>query len=228
MNASTSVAKVQLVQAMLQGHSWQEARHVAGIQVSRATAYRLRQRVLSHGEDAVRDGRAGHPFKVCGAVRAWLEAYYQQHPRAPGSVVQALLEEQCSVRVSVTHLNRMRAALTGATRTGGKSVRCVAGRNGWAPQAFRSARDKPAPDLGGCPANAGGASDSSPTGTGHRPHAATLPADPALSGGRRAAPPVGLARVCPTGVGAPHQPAPGLWISNDRAVSLGGRTGGLC
>jgi hypothetical protein len=62
--------------------------------------------------------RQGHPSKVCGAVRTWLEDYYQQHHRALGKAVQALLEEQCGVRVSVTHLNRLRATLTGATRWG--------------------------------------------------------------------------------------------------------------
>ncbi len=115
-------AKVQLVQAMLQGHSWRKAIQVAGIQVSRATAYRFRQVVLAQGEEALREKRAGHPSKVRGAARTWLEAYYQHHPRAPGKAVQALLEEQCGVRVSVTHLNRMRAALTGATRAGEKSA----------------------------------------------------------------------------------------------------------
>ena len=60
----------------------------------------------------------GNASKVRGAVRTWLEAYYQHHPRASGKAVQALLEEQSGVRVSVTHLNRLRAVLLGATRTG--------------------------------------------------------------------------------------------------------------
>ncbi len=47
-----------------------------------------------------------------------LEGYYQHHPHASGKVVQALLEERCGVRVSVTYLNRAQAALTRATRRG--------------------------------------------------------------------------------------------------------------
>ena len=74
--------------------------------------------MLEGGAEAVHDRRQGHAVKVCGAVRTWLEGYYQQHPRAPGKAVQALLEERYGVRVSVTHLNRIRAALLGATRRG--------------------------------------------------------------------------------------------------------------
>jgi transposase len=113
-----AVAKMQVGRAMLQGCSWQEAVQAAGVQMSRATAYRVRQRMLAHGEDALGERRQGHPTKVCGAVRTWLEGYYQQHPHAPGKAVQALLEGQCGRRVSVTHLDRVRAALTGATHRG--------------------------------------------------------------------------------------------------------------
>lgn len=111
-------AKTQVGRAMLRGCSWREAMQEAGIHVSRATAYRLRHRMLAGGEEVWRDGRRGHASKVCGAVHTWLEGFYQAHPRVPGKVVQALLEAQCGVRVSVTHLNRLRAARTPATRVG--------------------------------------------------------------------------------------------------------------
>ena len=80
MHASNhAVAKIQVRRAMLEGCAWREAMQAAGLQVSRATAYRLRQRMLAGGEDAWRDRRQGHASKVCGAVRTWLEAYNQQH-----------------------------------------------------------------------------------------------------------------------------------------------------
>jgi transposase len=113
-----SVAKREVGRAMLQGRSWREAVQTAGVQMSRATAYRLCQRMLTHGEDAIGERRQGQPTKVCGAIRAWLEGYYQQHSRAPGRAVQALLKAHAGVRISVTHLNRIRAALTRATRRG--------------------------------------------------------------------------------------------------------------
>jgi len=98
--------------------SWREAVQAAGVQMSRATAYRRRPRMLEGGEAAVYDRRQGHAVNVCGAVLTWLEGYYQHHPHASGKAVQALLEERCGVRVRVTHLNRVRAALTRATRRG--------------------------------------------------------------------------------------------------------------
>jgi transposase len=116
--AEQAVENMPVGHAILQGYSWREAVQAAGRQVSRATAYRQRQRLLAGGEAAWHDRRQGHASKVRGAVRTWLEAYYQHHPRASGKPVQALMEEQFGVRVSVIHLNRLRAALLGATRTG--------------------------------------------------------------------------------------------------------------
>ena len=58
---------------MLQGCSWREAVQAAGVQMSRATAYRLRQRMLADGEAAWHDRRQGRVIKVRGAVRIWLE-----------------------------------------------------------------------------------------------------------------------------------------------------------
>jgi hypothetical protein len=74
--------------------SWREAVQAAGVQMSRATAYRRRPRMLTGGEAAWHDIRQGHAVNVCGAVRTWLERYYQHHPHASGKAVQALLEER--------------------------------------------------------------------------------------------------------------------------------------
>src|SRR6266699_7322470 len=72
------------------------------------------------GAGALRGGLAGAAAKLMGLSRRRfrLEGYYQHHPHASGKVVQALLEERCGVRVSVTYLNRAQAALTRATRRG--------------------------------------------------------------------------------------------------------------
>jgi len=158
-----AVAKTQVGRAMLQGCSWREAVQAAGVQMSRATAYRLRQRMLADGEAAWHDRRQGHVIKVRGAVRIWLETYYQQHPRAPGKVVQALLEAHFDVRISVTHLNRVRAALTGATRKEGKISRGH-GRMGqvvsccWPPQRNQTCYQhwrRRSPSRGTCPRRPG-------------------------------------------------------------------------
>ncbi len=221
-----SVAKTQVGRAMLEGCSWREAVRAAGRQMSRATAYRLRQRMLAHGEGALGERRQGHASKVRGAIRTWLDGYYQQHPRAPGRAVQALLEARCGVRVSVTHLNRVRAVLTRATCRGEKSARDLAGWVRWSPVVGRSPGDASPPGAGDGLANEGGSVHTSSTGASHRPHTTVLPADPTVSGGCWFAPPVGFTRLCPGGVGAAHHPAPGIWVLHRRAVSLAGGAGG--
>src|SRR6266567_9126934 len=66
-------ARVQVVEAMEQGLPWHEAAKRAGLQISQSTAYRLRQRVRKAGEPALREGRHGHPIKLRGEVRKFLE-----------------------------------------------------------------------------------------------------------------------------------------------------------
>ena len=64
-------ARVQVVEAMEQGLPWHEAAKRAGLQISQSTAYRLRQRMRQGGEQALREGRHGHPAKLRGEVRKW-------------------------------------------------------------------------------------------------------------------------------------------------------------
>jgi transposase len=221
-----SVAKAQVGYALLQGCSWREAVQAAGVQMSRATAYRQRQRLLAGGEADWHDRRQGHATKVRGAVRTWLEGYYQHHPRASGKAVQALLEEQYGVRVSVTHLNRLRAALLGATRAGEKSARDMAGWGWWTPVAGSNPGDNFALDTGGGPADKSRGRHISAARTDHRQDAAAIPVDVALSGGRRPAPPLGSEGIYPGGVSTPHHSTPGVWLSHCRTISYAGRAGG--
>jgi transposase len=68
-----SMARMQVVEAMEQGLPWHEAAKCAGLEISQSTAYRLRQRMRQGGEQALREGRHGHPIKLRGEVRHWLE-----------------------------------------------------------------------------------------------------------------------------------------------------------
>jgi len=73
-------ARVQVVEAMEQGLPWYEAVKLAGLQISQATAYRLRQRMRQGGKQALQEGRHGHPAKLRGEVRAWLEETCRHAP----------------------------------------------------------------------------------------------------------------------------------------------------
>jgi transposase len=105
------VAKAQLVAGMLKGQSWQVAAASAGLQTSQSNAYRLWLAVRQRGESALQDGRHGHPIKLCGAARAFLEERCQQAPQTPSSTIQVKLRERFDLSMSISQINRVRATL---------------------------------------------------------------------------------------------------------------------
>ncbi len=102
-------AKQQMLELMEAGVSWQEAATTAGVQTSRATAYRWRQEARTRGEAALQDGRHGHPAKVLPPVLHWLESRCQATSLVASSQLQKELQEQLGVRISISHLNAVRA-----------------------------------------------------------------------------------------------------------------------
>ena|SRR5260221_7136661 len=104
-------ARVQVVEAMEQGLPWHEAAKQAELQISQSTAYRLRQRMHRGGKQALQEGRHGHPAKVRGEVREWLEETCRRALQTPSQEIQVLLAERFSLSVSVSQINRIRAAL---------------------------------------------------------------------------------------------------------------------
>jgi putative transposase len=104
-------ARVQVVEAMEQGLSWHEAAKRAGLQICQSTAYRLRQRMRQGGEQALHEGRHGHPVKLRGEVRKFLEQTCRQAPSTPSHEIQTQLVERFSLSVSVSQINRVRAML---------------------------------------------------------------------------------------------------------------------
>jgi len=104
-------ARAQLVACMHEGQSWQDAATATGIHISQSTAYRLSQAVRKRGKVALQDGRHGHPIKLRGEARTFLEDSCRQAPRTPSSVLQTLLQERFDVSVSISQINRVRAAL---------------------------------------------------------------------------------------------------------------------
>ncbi len=104
-------ARVQVVEAMEQGLPWHEAAKRAGLQISQSTAYRLRQRMRKAGEQALRESRHGHPVKLRGEVRKFVEETCWQAPHTPSHEIQTQLAERFSLQVSVSQINRVRAIL---------------------------------------------------------------------------------------------------------------------
>jgi len=55
--------------------------------------------------------RHGHPIKLRGAARAFLEKQCQQAPHTPSSTIQAELRERFNLSVSISQINRVRVTL---------------------------------------------------------------------------------------------------------------------
>jgi putative transposase len=104
-------AKAQMGAHMQAGQSWHKAATNASLQTSRASAYRLLRRVRTEGAVALDDQRHGHPTKVRQPVRDWLAAFCRAAPEATGRTVQAALLGEFGLLISVSQINRLRAAL---------------------------------------------------------------------------------------------------------------------
>jgi transposase len=104
-------ARREIVRQVEQGASAREARERLAVPMHRTTVYRLLKRVQSEGAGALTDGRHGHPVKLRGEVLTFLKERCQSNPSVSSSVVHHLLHERFSLDISVSQLNRVRAAL---------------------------------------------------------------------------------------------------------------------
>jgi transposase len=115
-------AKEHLLADLQHGCSVPEAHRRAPILLHRTTIYRFRQRVHADPVAALEDGRHGHPVKLRGEVRDWLVAFCQETPHTPSHMIQAALQERFGLLVSISQLNRVRAALGLSSRRRGKKA----------------------------------------------------------------------------------------------------------
>jgi len=102
---------------MLEGCTFQQVSAGSSPPVKRAMAYRLLRAVRTKGEIALQDGRHGHPSKLRGEARAFLEASCREAPCTPSSTLQVALRERFDLQVSVSQINRVRAALGVSNRS---------------------------------------------------------------------------------------------------------------
>ena len=104
-------ARKEMVRLMLDGLSWREASEQAGIPFTRSGAQRLVRRVQKEGESALEERRRGHPSKIRGEMRNWLERYCRENPLRPSQEVQTELEKSFGLQVSISQINRVRKVL---------------------------------------------------------------------------------------------------------------------
>ncbi len=104
------VARREIVRQVEQGVTASEARRHCPVPMHRTTVYRLLKRVQAEGEYAFIERRHGHPTKLRGEVLTWMLDHCQSHPSTSSADVQRRLSERFGLSVSVSQLNRVRAA----------------------------------------------------------------------------------------------------------------------
>jgi len=104
-------AREQVVAALQAGQSWHTVSQKPDLPLKRAMAYRLLRAVRQQGKSALQDGRHGHPSKLRGEARVFLEARCRETPSPSSSALQQALHERFGLHVSVSQINRVRAAL---------------------------------------------------------------------------------------------------------------------
>ena len=106
-----NTARTQLIELMLQGLSFQKAALQVAPTIKQAMAYRLTERVCTEGEQALADGRHGHPFKVRGEILDFIRERCATNPLLPSPTLQHELPQRFDCLISTSQLNRVRARL---------------------------------------------------------------------------------------------------------------------
>jgi transposase len=87
-----------------------EARRRYSVPMHRTTVYRLLKRVEKEGEHTFVERRHGHPTKLREEVLTFVLEYCQNHTSAASREVQCLVAERFGIMMSISQLNRVRAA----------------------------------------------------------------------------------------------------------------------
>lgn len=100
----------EIVRDVEYGMTVTQARRCCSVSMHRSTVYRLLKRVEQKGEHAFAERRHGYPTKLRGEVLACVLDYCQHHASAASREVQNLVAECFGLVVSISQLNRVRAA----------------------------------------------------------------------------------------------------------------------
>ena len=103
-------ARLELVRQVKLGATASEAQRRSSVPMHRTTVYRLLKLVKCEGEDALVERRHGHPVKLREEVLTFVLDYCQDHVSAASREVQHLVAERFGITVSISQLNRVRAA----------------------------------------------------------------------------------------------------------------------
>lgn len=103
--------KQLVIEGMLAGLPWDEARQRANAPVSRATVFRWHARFATDGAAVFHDQRHGHTWLLTQPIQTWIVTYCQTHPHTPSHALKAMLATELDCIISVSRLNVVRGQL---------------------------------------------------------------------------------------------------------------------
>lgn len=106
--AITYEVRKTIVDAVLSGKSHDQARALAGVNVSERSIYRWIEWYREHGNEGLKDNRHGVVWKMTDELKAWLLEAIEDNPKQSARQLQEQVQETFGIKVSISGINQMR------------------------------------------------------------------------------------------------------------------------
>jgi transposase len=91
-----------IVDAVLSGKSHDEARALAGVNVSERSIYRWLEWHGEHGDVGLKDNRHGVAWKMTDELKSWLLEAIEENPKQSARQLQEEVQETFGIKVSIS------------------------------------------------------------------------------------------------------------------------------
>jgi transposase len=98
-----------IVDAVLSGKTHDEARELAGVNVSERSIYRWLEWHRDHGDEGLKDNRHGVVWKMTDELKSWLIEAIEDNPNQSARQLQEQVQETFGLKVSISQINQTRA-----------------------------------------------------------------------------------------------------------------------
>ena len=106
--AITYEIRKKVIDAVLSGKSYEEAKAKVDIPVSDRSIYRWLEWHRENGDEGLRDNRHGVVWKVTDELRAWLLEAIEETPKLSARQLQEQVQESFGIKISISHINQIR------------------------------------------------------------------------------------------------------------------------
>ena len=127
--AITYEIREKVVAAVLSGKSYEEAKALVDVAISDRSIYRWLHWHRENGDEGLKDNRHGVVWKVTDEILAWLIEAIEEKPKLSARQLQEQVQETFSIKVSISHINQIRADAGLSRRTTPKKVKPERTRN---------------------------------------------------------------------------------------------------